>query len=374
MDNLISGFWRKKCNINNLFSFRRVGKLDVKDFLIDEEYTLLQAMDHLDRVAKKVIFVERNKKLVASLTDGDIRRWILKKGNLNAKVKDIANYNPKYLLEKQKFIAKEFMKKNSIEAVPILNENKNIISVILWNDEEIKHLQLVNVPVVIMAGGLGTRLYPFTKILPKPLIPIGEIPITEHIINRFNKYGCNEFYLVVNHKKNMIKAYFNEINRDYQVIYVEEEQPLGTGGGLSLLKGKINSTFILSNCDILIEEDYEKIYNYHNKEKNLITMICSLKNVKIPYGVIEIGETGEIEKMIEKPEFPFFINTGMYIVEPRVIEELGMDKAVNFPEIIEKYKKAGEKIGVYPISEKSWIDMGQLNEMEEMRRRLECDE
>lgn len=349
-------------------------RLNVKDFLIDEECNMLEAMELLDRVAKKVLFVVQNGHFIAAITDGDIRRWILKKGNLDAKVKDIANYNPKFLYEKDKASAKEYMRKNSIEALPILNEDKDIILVVLWNDQEIEPKRNLNVPVVIMAGGLGTRLYPYTKILPKPLIPIGEIPIVEHIMNRFKQYGGNNFFLVVNHKKNMIKAYFNEIEKNYEVNYVDEDKPLGTGGGLSLLKGKIDTTFILSNCDILIEEDYEKIYSYHKKEKNLITMVCSLKNIRIPYGVIEISEKGEIEEMKEKPELSFFTNTGMYIVEPKVIEELEDNKVIGFPDIIERYKQAGEKIGVYPISENSWLDMGQLDEVEEMRRRLERDE
>jgi dTDP-glucose pyrophosphorylase len=347
--------------------------LNINDFLIEENSSMLDAMKELDKVAKKVLFVVRFNRFVGSITDGDIRRWILKKGNLDASVKDIANYDPKFIFEKDRQSAKEFMKTHSIEALPILNEEKDIVSVVLWNDEEIEREKKLDLPVVIMAGGLGTRLYPYTKILPKPLIPIGEIPIVEHIINRFNKYGSDQFHLIVNHKKNMIKAYFNEINKGYQVGYVDEDRPLGTGGGLSLLKGKINSTFILTNCDILIEEDYEKIYNYHKNERNLITMVCSLKNVKIPYGVIEINESGEIDEMREKPEFSFFTNTGMYIVEPRVIEELQDNQTIGFPDIIEKYKEMGKKIGVFPISENSWLDMGQLDEMEKMRRRLEKD-
>lgn len=348
--------------------------MNVKDFLIDEEFTMLEAMELLDRVAKKVLFVTQNGHFVGAITDGDIRRWILKKGHLDAKVKDIANYNPKFLYEKDKDYAKEYMLKNSIEALPILDKDKDIISVVLWNDEEVQNKKNLDIPVIIMAGGLGTRLYPYTKILPKPLIPIGEIPIAEHIINRFHKYGISNFFLIVNHKKNMIKAYFNEIEKDYTVSYIDEDKPLGTGGGLSLLKGEIDSTFILSNCDILIEEDYEKIYKFHKNEQNLITMVCSLKNIKIPYGVIEIGKHGEIEEMKEKPELSFFTNTGMYIVEPKVIEELEANKEIGFPDIINGYKKAGEKIGVYPISENSWLDMGQLDELDEMRRRLNCDE
>ncbi|PKM67422.1 MAG: nucleotidyltransferase [Firmicutes bacterium HGW-Firmicutes-2] len=345
--------------------------MEVKEFLIDEESTIIETMQQLDKVAKKVLFVIRDGLFVAAITDGDIRRWILRKGNLDTKVKDIANYNPKFLLEKDKTKAKDFMKKHSVEAIPILDKENNIVSVLLWNDEEVEPKRNLNVPVVIMAGGLGTRLYPYTKILPKPLIPIGEIPIVEHIINRFHQYGSDQFFLVVNHKKNMIKAYFNEIEKPYQVDFADEDKPLGTGGGLSLLKGKVNSTFILSNCDILIEEDYEKIYKYHKKENYLITMVCSLKNIKIPYGVIEISDTGEIESMKEKPELTFFANTGMYIVEPKVIIELKENSAIGFPDIIEQYKSQGEKIGIYPISDNSWMDMGQIDDMEEMRRRLE---
>ena len=344
--------------------------MEIKDLLIEEDCTLLEAMALLDKVSRKILFVVRQDKLVAALTDGDIRRWILKKGNLEARVKDIANYNPKYLKEREKASAKEYMKKYSIEALPILNDENEMISVVFINDGDIGIKKDLNIPVVMMAGGFGTRLYPYTKILPKPLIPIGEIPIAEHIINRFNKYGCRDFFLVVNHKKNMIKAYFNEVERSYKIEYADEDKPLGTGGGLSLLKGKIESTFILSNCDILIEEDYEKIFRYHKKEKNLITMVCSLKKIRIPYGIVEIGQDGEIESMKEKPELSFFTNTGMYIVEPRVVQELEDDQPIGFPDIIEQYISKGEKIGVYPISENSWLDMGQLDTMEEIRKKI----
>lgn len=347
--------------------------MNINEFLIDENMTILQAMTQLDQVARKILFVLKEGRFVAAITDGDIRRWILKKGNLDAKVKDVANYNPHSLTESNKQQSINCMKRLSVEALPIVDEDNNIISIAFWNDEEIAPKRNLNVPVVIMAGGYGKRLFPYTKILPKALIPIGEIPIVEHIMNRFNHYGSDKFYLIVNHKKNMIKAYFNEIERKYFVEYVDEIKPMGTGGGLSLLKGKINTTFILSNCDILVDEDFEKIYNHHKREKNLITMVCSLKKVRIPYGVIEFNESGNIEKMQEKPELSFFTNTGLYIVEPQIVEELDEDQFIGFPDIIEKYKLLGAKIGVYPISEKNWLDMGQLDEMEEMRKRLEKD-
>ena len=348
--------------------------MDIKDILIGEDDTMLQAMKVLDKVAKKVLFVTQDGVLTAALTDGDIRRWILAKGNLDAKVKEIANYNPRYIYYKDRLKAKEYMKRYTIEALPIVDENKRIISVSFWDEKNIGPKKNLNIPVVIMAGGSGTRLYPYTKILPKPLIPVGDIPIAEHIINRFRHYGCKQFYLIVNYKKNMIKAYFNEAERDYSITYIDENKPLGTGGGLSLLKGKINTTFVLSNCDILIEEDYEKMYQFHKEENNVITMVCSLKNLKIPYGVVEIGEHGNIESMKEKPELSFMTNTGCYIVEPQIVEEMKDEQSVDFPDIIEQYKRAGGKVGVYPISENAWMDMGQFDEMEVMRRRLAGNE
>ena len=342
--------------------------MDIAEYLVNEETSIIEAMTILNKTAKKVLFVTEGKKLLAAVTDGDIRRWILKKGNLDAKVKDVANFNPLSL--KDSSHAQEYIRKHSIEALPIINNANEIVSIVFAYEDNIVVRKNFDIPVVIMAGGLGTRLYPYTKILPKPLIPVGEIPITEHIINRFNNFGCKKFFMIVNHKKNMIKAYFNEIEKDYDIAFIDENKPLGTGGGLSLLKGKINSTFVLSNCDIFIDEDIEKIYSFHKSEKNYVTMVCSLKKFTIPYGVIEINGQGEINKMQEKPEFTFFTNTGMYIVEPDIFDAIEKDQEIDFPDIIERARIEGKRIGVFPISEDSWIDIGQLEGMEEMQKRL----
>ena len=145
-----------------------------------------------------------------------------------------------------------------------------------------------------MAGGEGKRLYPYTKVLPKPLIPIGDLPICTHVIESFRKFGCDNFTLILNHKSNMIKAYYNDIQKDYSLDYVEETKFLGTAGGLSLLKGKIKDTCFVSNCDILVDADFSCIYKWHKKEQNMITMVCALKEIKIPYGVTVNPENGEI--------------------------------------------------------------------------------
>ena len=343
------------------------------DIYIEEDKSILDAMCQLDRSGKKILFVHQDKKLLASLTDGDIRRWILKKGDLQMSVQYAANYHPRFLYEQEEDLAMRTIKELGIDAIPIVNNEYLIQKIIFANESVQKHIKFdIEVPVVIMAGGLGTRLSPYTKILPKPLIPVGDYPIAEHIIHQFCLYGCRQYYMIVNYKRNMIKAYFDELDKKYQLDFIVEEKPLGTGGGISLLKGKMNKTFILTNCDILIDDDLTKAYQQHTKSGNWITMVCSLKNFIIPYGVVNIGEDGMIESMQEKPNMSFFTNTGCYFVEPEVIEGLTYNEPADFPTVIEKYRKAGKKVGYYPIGEDAWLDMGQLDELEKMKARLGC--
>lgn len=345
--------------------------MEVKDFLISEDFRILDVIQRLDVLGKKTLFLVKDGKLQGAITDGDIRRWILKQGDLNLPVSAVANFKPRFLWEKDRLSAFSKLKQWELDAIPILNSEREIISIVLRNDKEVGKGKVLDLPVVIMAGGIGSRLYPYTKILPKALIPIGEIPILEHIIQRFYSYGAEHFYLIVNHKKNMIKAYFNDLTKEYQVHYREEETPLGTGGGLSLLKGRISSTFLLSNCDILVEADYEAIYRFHKSNEALITMVCAEQKIRIPYGVVHSNEKKEVQFMEEKPIFPVMTNTGFYVVEPKVIEELEDGEAVNFTEIIEKYRRKGEKIMAYHIDENQWWDMGQIDGMERMERYLE---
>lgn len=340
---------------------------------INEHNTILEAMQMLDKNAKKILFVQEQGVLRATVTDGDIRRWILKGGDLQAKISFVANYEPKYVQEGQAYLAAAMMKEFGIDAVPVVDDKRIIKEIIFQNNPEQKMVVFDReIPVVMMAGGLGTRLSPYTNILPKPLIPIGEYPIAEHIIHRFRAYGCNCFYMIVNYKRNMIKAYFDELEKDYRITFISEEKPLGTGGGISLLKGKIEETFILTNCDIVIDDDLTKAYKQHVASGNVITMVCSLKNFTIPYGVVNVGKNGMIESMQEKPNMSFFTNTGCYFVEPEVIENMAYNEPVDFPAVIEKYMAGEKKVGIYPIGEDAWLDMGQFEELEKMKERLGC--
>lgn len=344
----------------------------LKDFslnIISEKETLKQALEKLDKVLVKILLVVENDVFVAALTDGDARRAILAGASLDTLVSQIANYHPRYLTYDDENMACKHLEK--INAIPVVNEQRKILKIYIKDKNGQQYPQdRLTVPVVIMAGGLGTRLYPYTKILPKPLIPVADVPIVERIIQSLIKVGCDEFHMIVNYKKNMIKAYFNEPDCTYNIHFWDEDTPLGTGGGLYLLKNHINGTFILTNCDILILDDVRKMVNHHRANKNKVTMVCSLKNFEIPYGVVSFSESGEIISLEEKPQMSFFTNTGYYILDKDIFDYIKPKEKIGMPDIIERMRNAGCRVGVYPIGESAWMDMGQFDSMESMDIRL----
>ncbi len=346
-------------------------EIRVADLLIDGDAAVLDVMRRLDETGRGILFLCEGDVLRGSVTDGDVRRYILKGLPLDGPVRGAANPAPCALPIESRAKARAALQEKGISALPLLDKKGRVRDIVFADGPGVMPGQKLNVPVVIMAGGLGTRLYPYTKILPKPLIPIGELPIAEHIIHRFTDVGCDAFTFIVNYKKSMIKSYFNDLQKDYTVEYADEDAPLGTGGGLSLLKGRVTDTFFLTNCDILIDADFVDLYQAHKEQGNVITMVCAVKHFTIPYGVVELGGDGALSAISEKPEMNFLTNTGLYVVEPSVIEGLTPGKAIPFTDIIEGVRAAGGRVGVYPVSEHSWMDMGQLEELDNMRRRLE---
>lgn len=347
--------------------------MDLNLLFINENYTVKDAIIKLDEVGTKILLVVTKKKLIGVVTDGDIRTWILQNGNLSESVSTMMNSKPVVVSENDRDRAINLMQQLMIESIPVVNRNFEVVDIVFWNQNFKRKLNFYNEitsPVVIMAGGKGTRLYPYTKILPKPLIPIGETPIVERIIERFTQYGFNRFFMTVNYKKNMIKAYFNEIDKSYEILFVEEDQPLGTAGSLSLLKTEIKETFFVSNCDVLLDANYSEILKYHKESGNKITMVTSLKNTIIPYGVIKIGNDESVSEIVEKPESSYLVNTGIYVLEPEVLMDVPENKFFHITDLINKYILENKKIGTYPVSERSWLDMGQMNEMENMVKQL----
>lgn len=352
---------------------------DIEKYLVSPNISVKEAIEKISETGKKAVFiVDENKKLLGLFSDGDMRNYVLKNGNLSKPVKEAMNPAPIVLKATNEAEFKNIIKSSLHIVYPIVDEQGRIIDAAFWN--QIKDILRdnpafslpENVHTVIMAGGLGRRLYPYTKVLPKALIPIGEYPICTHVINNFRKYGCHTFDLILNHKKNMIKAYYSEEKKDYNINFYDETEFLGTAGGLSMLKGKISDTFFVSNCDILVEADYSCIYKFHKKEKNLITVIGALKDVQIPYGIIHVeGKESAIHDIEEKPKFSFLTNVGVYVLEPEVVENMKSGEFVDMTDIITQYIKSGKKVGVFPVPGDSWLDMGQIEEMKQMTAALE---
>ena len=348
----------------------------VDEFIVTEDNSVVQTMQKIDKNTKGIVFVvDANGCLSGCVSDGDIRRWLIKTADLNATVSKIMFRKPKFVFKSDSINAEDFMTKNSITALPVLDNDKKICDIIFITSKQIKKIssaddKLDKIPVVIMAGGMGTRLYPYTKILPKPLIPIGDVPILERIMNRFIDRGTKEFYLTVNYRKNMIKSYFEDAGLNCSIKYVEENKPLGTAGSIKLIKEKFDCPIFVTNCDILIEADLYDIYKQHISSQNAITIVSSLKNITVPYGVLDVEENGIISAMREKPSLSYFVNTGMYIVNPELIDWIPDDTFYHMPQLAQEAMDRGLQVGMYPISEDSFLDMGEFAEMQRMEEKL----
>lgn len=344
---------------------------NIKEILVNRGITINHALKQMDETGEKILFVVDDKKrLLGAVTDGDIRRWILKGKSLNKEILKVMNKKPVYLNEGYTMeAARELMISKVIECLPVIDTKGRITSIIRWIDifeDKFQKDRTVDVPVVIMAGGEGVRLSPFTKVLPKPLIPVGEQPIVRKIIEKFRKYGCREFFLTLNYKADIIKAYFSNFEHKREVHFIYENKPLGTAGSLQLLKSKVNSTLYLINCDTLIEADYADILDFHRRNNNKITLVAAVKRYTIPYGVCNTKASGRLEDIQEKPEYDFLAITGLYVLEPAVLQDIPKNKAYDMTDLIKDYIRKGKKIGVYPLSEKSWFDMGQLEGLQDM--------
>lgn len=329
---------------------------------------MLEALKKMDDLEKKLLIVLDNKRFVGLLSAGDIQRAIINNLPLDKPVVQVLRKNIRVATPGDTFDQiKKLMLEFRMELCPVVDQNKEVKHVYYWEelfaDQKIKPNKQFNVPVIIMAGGLGTRLKPLTNVLPKPLIPIGEKTMLEEIFERFSQYGCSRFYISVNYKAEMIKHYVENLHLPYNHDFFIEHKPMGTAGSISLLKGQINETFFVSNCDILIDQDYSEILEYHKNNNNEITIIAALKHFPIAYGTIETGKNGKLLNLIEKPELTFKINSGMYILEPHLIDEIPGNTFFHITQLIEKVKNRNGSVGVFPVSEKSWKDIGSWKEI-----------
>lgn len=340
----------------------------ITEITIEKSTSIIAALKQMDEKKHKLLLVLDEGLFYSLLSIGDIQRAIIANVPLEDPVSKILR--PEVRVAKDtddKEQIKSYMLARRNDFMPIVDDNRRVVDVIFWDDlfetKQKKENPELNLPVVIMAGGKGSRLRPLTNVLPKPLIPIGDQTMLEDIMDRFTDVGCHDFYLSVNYKADFIIQYLDNLNNpQYRLSYFREEKPLGTAGSLHLLKDKINSTFFVSNCDIIIDEDYSQILNYHRQNENEITVVAAIKNYPIPYGTLETGSSGRLQSLQEKPDITFKINTGMYILEPHLIREIPENEFFHITYLIEKLIRENRKVGVFPINDGSWTDIGNWDE------------
>lgn len=349
----------------------------LKTLLVSPHVSIKEAMQKLNDTAQRILFVvEKGNRLVGTITDGDIRRGIIHGMAFKDEVSNLMHKKfSRVVSDTQDLMqqVKDIMIKDKLEQIPVIDKDGVIKDVICWVDildrksQSLPGMNHSN-PVVIMAGGKGLRLDPFTKILPKPLMPIGEKTIVELIMEKFCRHGFNKFSYSLNYKKEYIKMFLQENEFPlYELDWVEEKECLGTIGSLSLLKNRLKETFFVTNCDSLLDTDLEQALNWHKQCEAIITIIGCHNEVKIPFGVLEISD-GKLKKMMEKPVHDIIINTGVYIMEPRVLSYIPEGRKMDIDELIEAVAKK-EKISVYTIFG-GWFDIGQWEEYKESMKRL----
>lgn len=340
----------------------------MKQIFIEKKASIHKALDLMAKIGEKsLIVLDKKNFFLGVLSDGDIRKSILKGISLDSDISLIYNKRP-FFFEEKKFNSSDvrnvFLKKR-FNIIPVLDAKKKVIDVLYWEIELNNKTNLSKkAKVVIMAGGRGKRLEPFSYILPKPLIPIQEKPIISHIINSFKNNFFSDFIITLNYKKNIIKSFLKDTyKKKITLNFINEKEPSGTAGSLRYLK-KLNlkNPFFITNCDILVKSNYDEIYNWHLKNNNNLTIVTSLINYKIPYGICKINKKGDLKKIDEKPSLNYLINTGFYIMSPNCLKLLSAKGVFDMTNLIEACFKKGLKVSVYPIAEKHWIDIGQWSE------------
>lgn len=341
-------------------------------FLISESDSIKKAMIKMKKNGTRTVVVSNSKQiLLGTLSEGDIQKALIKNTKINSSIQNIYNKKPKKILErnfKQKLINKIFID-GQYGLIPVVDNNNEIKRIITWDEvfnSDNKINDLKNIEIVIMAGGKGERLKPYTQVLPKPLLPINNKPMLEHILENFNYFNFYKFHLVLNHHANLIKSYFeSNHNNHFKIYFVKEPKPLGTAGGISLVKNLKSKDLIIANCDTLFRIDYMKFFEVHKKNQNLITLVVSKEKHIFPYGSCKI-KSDRLVSFKEKPKHNFITSVGLYFVKKEIINLIPKNKHFDMTDLINKCLSLKKKIGVFQITNDSWSDIGQLNDFNKL--------
>ena len=335
-------------------------------YFIDIDNSIKESMIKIKKNGTRTLLVvKKNRYLLGTLSEGDIHSALIKDYSLNSSIKSIYNKTPKKISSESfnsNRVRKIFLDKQ-IGIIPVVDKKNFVKKIISWEDvfgSKKNHSELSKIEVIIMAGGKGERLKPYTSVLPKPLVPINNKPMLEHIISNFKFFNLQNFHFVLNHQANLIKTYFNNSKENYKINFITEPKPLGTVGGIKPVK-KIKSNNFLSNCDTLFKIDYIQLYNYHEANDNFLTIVVSKVHHEFSYGFCKVKKKRLIS-IKEKPKLDFIANTGFYVMKKEILRLIPKNKKFDLTDLINKCLDLKKKIGVYEISSNSWTDLGKLSD------------
>lgn len=333
-----------------------------RDALVRPDANIRETLRALNKGAQNIALVcDDSNRLLAVVSDGDIRRGLLSELHMDDPVLAVANTKPKVAQQgvtREKL--KEILTKESVNILPIVDQEHRVVALhTLASLEERPELEN---PVFIMAGGFGTRLRPLTDNCPKPMLPIGDKPILQHTIERMKKQGFRNFFISTHYLPEQIREHFGDGSaHGVNISYVHEETPLGTGGALGLLPADINEkSLILLNGDILTDLDFGHILESHENKGADATMCLRELETSLAYGVVEVVE-GKVTGMMEKPTYRHLINTGMYVLSSSCVESVEKGQRIDLPSLLEQRIREGRKVSSYIFYGK-WIDIGQMND------------
>ena len=343
---------------------------DLSALTVDQSATLLQTIEAINVGAKQIaLVVDENSKLLGTVTDGDVRRGLLRGLGLDASVSEVMNKAPHVASpeeDPQEVMAREFSK--SIHQLPVIDANGKLIG--LLTDQDMLVAAEISTPVVLMAGGKGVRLYPLTKDVPKPMLKIGDMPILEIILRKLKSQGFKNIFISVNYLGNVIEEHVKDgAWLGLNVTYLHESQPLGTAGALGQLNGKLNEPFIVMNSDLLTNCDFRQVIRFHKKTGAKGTLGVREYSFQIPYGVVNINGT-EVESISEKPLHRSMVSAGIYALDPWALSLVPADEYCDMPTLLDKIKAEGEKVSAFPIHE-SWLDIGRHDDLNDARNNID---
>lgn len=339
---------------------------DIEKIKIVATSTIKEALSVIDSGAVKIaLIVDANNRLSGTLADGDIRRGILRKKTLNDTIEDIYFKNP---ITAKKGSSKEDLLRlcsmNKIGQVPILDDDRRVVDLFI-KDDELSKKQYENT-VVLMVGGLGKRLRPLTEQTPKSMLCIGDKPILQTIVKSFVNCGFTNITMCLGYKSNVIQDYFQDGSAfGASIDYIVEDKRMGTAGALTLLKKKLNKPLFVMNGDLLTNVNFENMLDFHELNNSMATMCVREYDFKVPYGVVNLNNE-KITGIEEKPIHSFFVNAGIYILEPECIDSIPDNVFYDMPSLFEELIKNNRKIISFPLNE-YWLDIGKVADYEKAK-------